>query len=146
MAGVYITPADAPEIRGRIDHTLDETMLSDALILSDTYAGQAEDDVVALLKDPDGLTAPERLKVKRACILRCAAELVPAVRSTIRDTTGDVSAEVERRDWVALQQSLFAASDAQLVDIPKKSDLDSSSGSSDFLIFGVADGSRGRWP
>ena len=146
MAGVYITSADYEEIRKRIDSAVDDTILPDATIALDTYSGQAEDDVVSLLKDPDGLTTAQQLKVKRACILRCAAELVPAVRSTIRRASGDVQAEREKRDWVAHQTALFQASDTQLVDIPKKSDIDSGSGAGDFLLFGVADGSRGKWP
>ena len=141
MAGTYITPADYPEVRKRIDNLLDDTMLPDATIALDTYSGKAEDDVVARLKDPNGLTAAEERKVKRSCILRCAGELVPAVRSTFRHAAGDFQAEVEKRDWVALQQSLFAASDAEISELAKN-DADSSSGSGTFLIFGVADGGR----
>ena len=100
MAGRYInTPADYEEVRKRIDNGLDATMLPDATIALDTYSGKAEDDVIARLKTlPDPSTAAGR-KVKRACILRCAGECVPAVRSTFRRATGEFQAEVEKRDW-----------------------------------------------
>ena len=141
MAGEYITSADYEAIRKRIDHTLDDTMLPDATIALDTYSGKAEDDVVAQLKNPDGLTVAERLKVKRSCISRCAAELVPAVRSVYRRMEGEVSAEVEKRDWVAHQQYLFESSDAEIAGLLKPAD-ESSTASGTFLIFGVADGGR----
>ena len=141
MAGRYITAADYEEVRKRIDNGLDATMLPDATIALDTYSGKAEDDVVARLKDPNGLTAAEERKVKRSCILRCAGECVPAVRSTFRRATGEFQAEVEKRDWVALQNYLFAASDAEISELVKD-DTESSSGSDTFMIFGVADGGR----
>lgn len=141
MAGRYLTSDNYEEVRKRIDNGLDATMLPDATIALDTYSGKAEDDVVARLKTlPDPSTAAGR-KVKRACILRCAGECVPAVRSTFRRATGEFQAEVEKRDWVALQNSLFAAADAEISEL-EKDEAESDSGSDTFLIFGVADGSR----
>ena len=141
MPGKYITRADYEAIRKRIDHTLDDTMLPDATIALDTYSGKAEDDVVAQLENPDGLTAAERLKVKRSCISRCAAELVPAVRSTVRRSAGDIQGEFEKREWIELQQRLFAAADAEISNLVK-SDVDGNSSADTFMIFDVADGGR----
>ena len=142
MAGRYInTPEDYEEVRKRIDNGLDATMLPDATIALDTYSGKAEDDVIARLENSGALTAAADRKVRRACILRCAAECVPAVRSTFRRATGEFQAEVEKRDWVALQNSLFAASDAEISELVTDA-AESDSSSDTFLIFGVADGGR----
>lgn len=143
MAGRYLTSDNYEEVRKRIDNGLDATMLPDATIALDTYSGKAEDDVVARLKTlPDPSTAAGR-KVTRSCILRCAGECVPAVRSTFRRATGEFQAEVEKRDWVALQNSLFAAADAEISELEKDASK-SDSRADTFLIFGVADGSRGK--
>ena len=141
MPGKYITRADYEAIRKRINHTLDDTMLPDATIALDIYSGKAEDDVVAQLENPDGLTAAEQVKVKRSCISRCAAELIPAVRSTYRRMEGEVSAEVEKREWVALQQYLFESADAEIAGLVKPAN-ESSTSSGTFMIFDVADGGR----
>lgn len=139
MAGVYITAAECPAIRKRIDNDLDETMLSDETILLDTYAGEAEDYVVARLKSES-----DPVKIKRICILQCAGELVPAVRSAVRRASGDISSEVERRDWEKLQNALYAAADRGIIELNEAVEPAKGTGASDFDIFSVADGGRGK--
>lgn len=144
MAGVYILSADYPEIRARLGVYFDTTMLSDEIIALDTFSGKAEDDIVARLKTPNTLTPAQQVKVKRACILRAAAELVDAVPLQKSISADDVQIQHETVNREKLKMSLYAASDEEVEDIIAETS-DDASGVSGFNVFGTAEGERGRW-
>ena len=145
MAGVYIAgTAEWEQIRARLGVDLDIKNLSDAVIALDTFSGKAEDDVIARLKDPDSLTSAQQVKVKRACILRAAAELVDAVPLPDAQTVEDITVSNERAKRQDLKMSLYRASDEEIEDIITEQATEGSK-ASDFNIFNTADGSRGKW-
>ena len=145
MAGVYITgPDEYQEIRARLGVDLDTKNLSDDVIALDTFSGKAEDDVVSRLTSPDTLTAAQEVKVKRACILRAAAELVDAVPLPDSQSVEDITVSNERAKRQDLKMSLYQASDEEIEDIIAAQSTDSTQ-ASDFNIFGTADGARGKW-
>ena len=145
MAGVYITgTAEYAQARARLGVDLDTKNLSDDVIALDTFSGKAEDDVVSRLTSPDTLTAAQQTKVKRACILRLAAELVDAVPIHQSEGVEDTQVRYERAKRQELKMSLYQASDEEIEDIIAAQSTDSTQ-ASDFNIFGTADGARGTW-
>ena len=143
MAGVYITGTEEYEqIRARLGVDLDTKNLSDDVIALDTFSGKAEDDVVSRLKNADSLTAVQEGKVKRACILRAAAELVDAVPIQQGQNVEDIQEQYERAKRKDLKMSLYRASDEEIEDIIAEQATEGSK-ASDFNIFNTADGSRG---
>ena len=145
MAGVYITgTAEYQQIRARLGVDLDTSNLSDDVIALDTFSGKAEDDIVARLKTPNTLTDAQQAKVKRACILRAAAELVDAVPLRESEGADDIQTRYERAKRKDLKMSLYAASDEEIEDIIAAQSTDSTK-ASDFNIFNTANGERGKW-
>ena len=144
MAGVYITgTAEYEQIRVRLGVDLDTKNLSDDVIALDTFSGKAEDDVIARLESPDTLTAAQQVKVKRACILRAAAELVDAVPLPNSESVEDITVSNERAKRKDLKMALYRASDEEIEDIIAEQATEGSK-ASDFNIFNTADGTRGR--
>ena len=142
MAGVYITSSDYNEIRARISVYIDDEMLPDSIISMDTFIGKAEDDVVARLDSDITLTSVLRAKVKRACILRAAAELTQAVPRTKSTGADSIRIDYESTDWMSLRDALMAKSDEEIDDVNRKEGVSSGGG---FTTMITADGGRGKW-
>lgn len=145
MAGVYIATAeDYQSVRINISPYLDKTMLPDAVISDYTYSGRAEDTIVERLNDANTLTPAQKLKVKTACILLCAAYLVSRVQQHVQIGTDTDTVRLAEIDWEKREEKLLSEVEAELDGLVSPQ-LRGAAGGKTLTLFNVADGERGRW-
>ena len=114
---MLLTAADYPSVRAVLDITLDADSLPDSIIELPVYAGSAEADVAA--KDPlyATRTGTDKLHIRNALILFCAARIAPAMPSITAETQGPYVQARSPVDWMKRQAELTGRAESEIAAV-----------------------------
>jgi hypothetical protein len=110
-----LTSANIPSIRWRLDASLDEATLPDAVVVDQVPAAER----LVLARDPLAATrtGDDLARVQEAAILFCAALLAPSVPRLTREETDGYRYQADVATWEELAATLRARAEAEIAAV-----------------------------